>query len=73
MSRRLSALTLVVFALLPLLALAGPALAAGPPYPEPVIGQRVYDTAGVLSPGAIAEAQRISDQIEARTGAQVVV
>jgi uncharacterized membrane protein YgcG len=49
------------------------ALAAGPPYPAPVTGQRVYDTAGVLSPATRAEAQRISEGIEARTGAQVVV
>ena len=49
------------------------ALAAGPPFPEPVNGQRVYDPAGVLSLATIAEAERIADQIEARTGAQVVV
>lgn len=49
------------------------ALAAGPPYPEPVTGQRVYDTAGILSEGTIAEAERISRAIEDRTGAQVAV
>ena len=48
-------------------------LAAGPPYPAPVTGQRVYDTAGILSAGTIAEAERISRAIEDRTGAQVVV
>ncbi len=48
-------------------------IAAGPPYPDPVSGQRVYDTADVLSPATEAEAQRISDEIELRTGAQVVV
>ncbi|MGZ8501269.1 MAG: DUF2207 family protein, partial [Candidatus Limnocylindrales bacterium] len=47
--------------------------AAGPPYPAPVTGQRVYDTAGILSPSAIAEAERVSRAIEDRTGAQVVV
>jgi uncharacterized membrane protein YgcG len=47
--------------------------AAGPPYPPPVTGQRVYDTAGILSPNTIAEAERISRAIEVRTGAQVVV
>ncbi len=47
--------------------------AAGPPYPTPVTGQRVYDTAGVFSAATIAEAQRISEGIEARTGSQVVV
>jgi uncharacterized membrane protein YgcG len=60
-------------AFLLLAALAGPALAAGPPYPEPVTGQWVYDTAGVLSDATRSEAQRIIDGIEARTGAQVVV
>jgi uncharacterized membrane protein YgcG len=58
-----------------LLTAIGPAaaIAAGPPYPPPVTGQRVYDTAGVLAPGTIAEAERISRAIEDRTGAQVVV
>ena len=60
-------------ALILLTVLVGPALAAGPPYPEPVTGQRVYDTAGVLSDATKAEAQRIIEGIEARTGAQVVV
>ena len=48
-------------------------MAAGPPYPAPVTGQRVYDTAGILSSSTIAEAERISRAIEDRTGAQVVV
>ncbi|MEA2536425.1 MAG: uncharacterized protein QOF11_659 [Chloroflexota bacterium] len=58
-----------------LLTAIGPAaaIAAGPPYPPPVTGQRVYDTARVLAPGTIAEAERISRAIEDRTGAQVVV
>lgn len=60
-------------ALLVLGALAAPVAAAGPPYPAPVLGQRVYDTAGVLSSATKAEVQRISEAIEARTGAQVVV
>ncbi len=45
----------------------------GPPYPTPVAGQHVYDTAGVLSVATVAEAERISAGIEARTGSQVVV
>ena len=49
------------------------AAAAGPPYPGPVDGQRVYDYAEVLSPATIARAEQISRGIEARTGAQVVV
>ena len=56
-----------------LVGLAAPSLAAGPPFPAPVEGQRVYDTAGVLSAETIADAERISREIEARTGAQVVV
>ena len=45
----------------------------GPPFPEPVIDQAVYDTAGILSSEAIVEAERVIDAIEARTGAEVVV
>jgi uncharacterized membrane protein YgcG len=56
-----------------LAALSGTILAAGPPYPAPVDGQRVYDTAGVFSEATIAQAEEISRRIEARTGAQVVV
>ena len=54
-------------------ALAGATIAARPPYPPPVNGQRVYDTAGVLSPRTIAQVEEMSRRIEARTGAQVVV
>jgi len=46
---------------------------AGPPYPDAVTGQRVYDYAGIFSSGAISQAQSIIDGIEARTGAQVAV
>jgi uncharacterized membrane protein YgcG len=53
--------------------LAASAIAAGPPFPEPVVGQRVYDMAEVLSPTTIARVEQISRAIEARTGAQVVV
>ena len=45
----------------------------GPPFPDPVTGQRVYDYAGIFSPDAIADAEEASRAIEARTGAQVVV
>jgi uncharacterized membrane protein YgcG len=59
------------------LLLAGPALAVtpavGPPYPDPVTGQRVYDYAGVFSPETIAEAEGIIAGVERRTGAQVAV
>ncbi len=57
--------------ILPLL--GATALAAGPPYPDPVAGQRVYDTADVFDPATIAAAEATIAGIEARTGAQVVV
>jgi uncharacterized membrane protein YgcG len=59
-----------------LLLAAGPAVAAppaGPPYPDPIDGQRVYDYAGIFSPNAIAEAEAIIAGIDQRTGAQVAV
>jgi uncharacterized membrane protein YgcG len=45
----------------------------GPPYPAPVNGQSVYDTAGLLSQATIAQAEAIIDAIEVRTGAEAVV
>lgn len=65
-----------------LLALGGLALllfapgairAAGPPFPDPIEGQAVYDEAGILSAGVIADAEAVIDAIEARTAAEVVV
>lgn len=56
-----------------LVVLAGPASAAGPPFPPPVDGQAVYDEAGVFAAETIASAERTIDSIEARTGAEVVV
>jgi uncharacterized membrane protein YgcG len=56
--------------------LAGIAQAApppGPPYPEPVTGQRVYDYAGIFSQGTITSAEATIRTIEERTGAQVAV
>ncbi len=49
------------------------ALAAGPPFPPPVEGQRVYDTDGLWSPTTIAQADQIIRRIEDRTGAQIAV
>jgi uncharacterized membrane protein YgcG len=46
---------------------------AGPPFPEPITGQAVYDYAGILSEGEIARAESTIDAIEARTGAEIVV
>ena len=45
------------------------ALAAGPPFPDPVENQAVYDTAGVLRPETIARVEAQIDQVEAETGA----
>jgi uncharacterized membrane protein YgcG len=61
-----------------LLLLASATLAAaapppGPPYPDAVTGQRVYDNAGIFSHGAIASAEATIKAIEVRTGAQVAV
>ena len=52
---------------------AAVAIGAGPPYPSPVDGQTVYDTAGVLSPATRARAESIIAGIEQRSAAQVVV
>jgi uncharacterized membrane protein YgcG len=46
---------------------------AGPPYPVPATGQRVYDLAGIFSTGEIASAEQTILAIEQRTGAQVAV
>ena len=46
---------------------------AGPPYPDAVTGQRVYDYAGVFSPGAIQSAEATIKAIEVRTGVQIAV
>ena len=55
-----------------LLSAAG-ALAAGPPFPDPVEGQAVYDTAGILSAETEAELESIIDAAETRSGAEMVV
>jgi uncharacterized membrane protein YgcG len=47
--------------------------AAGPPYPDPVPGQVVYDTAGVFRPSTVEQATGIIQAIAERTGAQVIV
>jgi uncharacterized membrane protein YgcG len=46
---------------------------AGPPFPEPVDGQAVYDFAGVFDPATIVNAEQMADAIEAQTGAEIVV
>jgi uncharacterized membrane protein YgcG len=49
------------------------AIDPGPPFPDPVDRQAVYDFAGIFSSEAIVEAERVIDEIEARTAAEVVV
>ena len=46
---------------------------AGPPYPDAVTSQRVYDYAGIFSSGEIADAEQTIQAIEARSNAQVAV
>ena len=58
---------------LALLALtAAVALAAGPPFPDPVDDQAVYDTADILAPRPSSSSRRPSTRIEGRSGAEVV-
>jgi uncharacterized membrane protein YgcG len=45
----------------------------GPPFPDPIDGQAVYDFAGILSPEAELEAEATIDAIEERTAAEIVV
>ena len=56
-----------------LLVVAPAALAAGPPYPDPVDGQAVYDTASLFQQETRDQAEGIIDAIEAQTKAEVVV
>ncbi|MEK6719095.1 MAG: TPM domain-containing protein [Chloroflexota bacterium] len=63
---------LLVFAL-PLAVLAADPPPPGPPFPDPVADQAVYDFAGVFSPATIATAEATIDEIEARTGAEIAV
>ena len=45
----------------------------GPPFPDPVLDQAVYDYAEVFSPEVEATVESTIDMIEARTGAEVAV
>jgi len=63
----------LVAALMLLLVTASSVAAAGPPFPDPVNDQAVYDTAGILTPETIQELESIIDGAEARSGAEVVV
>ena len=52
---------------------AGSVLAAGPPFPDPVNNQAVYDAAGILSTEEVRVLEQQIDAIEARSGAEIVV
>jgi uncharacterized membrane protein YgcG len=56
-----------------LFVLAPTVRAAGPPFPDPVDGQAVYDTAGLFEEETRFKAEGIIDAIEAQTKAEVVV
>ena len=55
-----------VMAIALMLSLPITAAAAGPPFPEPVDGQAVYDNAGILSEATVAGAEATIDAIEER-------
>jgi uncharacterized membrane protein YgcG len=63
----------LVAALLLLLVTVLSVAAAGPPFPDPVNDQAVYDTARILTPETILELESIIDAAEARSGAEIVV
>ena len=56
-----------------LLAIAAPAFGAGPPLPDPVPNQSVYDPADAIRADTEAALERQIDAIEQRTGAEIVV
>ena len=69
-----AALAAGILALVPALGtLAADPLAPGPPFLDPEFNRAVYDTAGVFRPATIAAVETTIDEIEARTGAEVVV
>ena len=73
-TRSAAAVAVLAFAFAPAAALKpAAALAAGPPFPDPVETQAVYDFAGILSAEAIVAAETTIDAIEERTAAEVVV
>jgi uncharacterized membrane protein YgcG len=49
------------------------AFALGPPYPAPVPDRAVYDEADLVSPSTEAALEQRIDEIEARSGAEIVV
>ncbi|CAN5480612.1 hypothetical protein BH20CHL7_BH20CHL7_18040 [soil metagenome] len=49
------------------------ATAAGPPFPDPVPDQRIYDAAGVLLPSTLVNAEQIAGSIAVSSGVEVIV
>ena len=74
-SRSITAVLATLVAIALALGLALPAVAAepGPPFPDPVDGQAVYDTAGLFSQETRDQAELIIDAIESQSKAEVVV
>ncbi len=74
-SRSITAVLATLVAIALALGLALPALAAepGPPFPDPVDGQAVYDTAALFSQETRDQAELIMDAIESQSKAEVVV
>jgi uncharacterized membrane protein YgcG len=63
----------VVVALVAVLGGTSAAIAAGPPFPDPIPNQAVYDYAGAFRADTIASLEETIDIIENRTGAEIVV
>ena len=63
MRTTLSRLAAIAALALILLVPTGVAMAEGPPFPEPVDGQAVYDTAGVLRDETKASVEQTIDEI----------
>jgi uncharacterized membrane protein YgcG len=55
------------------MALTSVTLAAGPPFPDPVRNQAVYDPAGAIRPQTEAALEQRIDAIEQRSGVEIVV
>ncbi len=55
------------------LATVAPATSAGPPFPDPVEDQAVYDEPGVLRAETVSDIEQRIDAVEAETGAEIVV
>src|SRR4029078_6134198 len=74
-SRSITAVLATLAAIGLALGLALPAVAAepGPPFPDPVDGQALYDTAGLFSQETRDQAELIIDAIESQSKAEVVV